>query len=81
LVAGLREELDGDLLAVWLYGSRARDEAEGDSPVYYSLRIYDADWLSERRRIRSFFLQEVDRDKRVLFGGTLYGDGIESSAA
>ena len=29
--------------------------AEGDSPPYYSLQMIDADWLVDRRRIRSFF--------------------------
>jgi predicted nucleotidyltransferase len=116
LVARLRSELGSDLLAVWLYGSRARGEAdptetdpdlrsdvdllaivddsrnaeelrwwalpmveaeadaEGDSPVYFSLRVFDADWLRGRRRIRSFFTQEVDRDKLVLAGGDLEGE-------
>jgi predicted nucleotidyltransferase len=116
IVGRLREEIGGDLLAVWLYGSRARGEAdpaetdpdlrsdvdllaivndsrdagelkwwaqpmveaegdaEGDSPVYYSLRIFDAGWLRGRRRIDSFFIQEVDRDKLVLAGGDLEGE-------
>lgn len=116
IVAGLESELGDDLLAVWLYGSRARGEAdptethhdrrsdidmmaivasgrdageaswelrprwealvvdEGDSPPYYSLRFYDADFLRDRRRIRSFFFQEVDRDKLVLAGGDLEGE-------
>lgn len=113
LLARLPEKLGPDLLAVWLYGSRARGEAnpyetdpdlrsdidllaivdpsangeearwwalpmveaeadaEGDSPVYYSLRIFDTDWLRDRREIRSFFTQEVDRDKVVLWGERL----------
>lgn len=119
LVARLKAELGDDLLAVWLYGSRARNEAdptevdpdrrsdvdliaivgpgrdasevawevqpqleaiadaEGDSPVYYSLRVYDAEFLRERRAIRDFFFQEVDRDKLVLHGDALpaYGGG------
>jgi len=116
LVGRLRTELGTDLLAVWLYGSRARGEAdpeetdpelrsdvdllalvdasrdaeqlrwwaqpmveaeadaEGDSPVYYSLRIFDDAWLRGRRRIRSFFAQEVDRDKIVLAGDDLEGE-------
>ncbi len=116
IVALLEEELGDDLLAVWLYGSRARGEAdpyethhdrrsdidmmaivdpgrdasaesweaqprleaavvaEGDSPPYYSLRFYDSDFLRDRRRIRSFFFAEVDRDKRVLAGGDLEGE-------
>ena len=116
IVARLQAELGDDLLAVWLYGSRARGEAdpyetdpdlrsdidmiaivgrgrdasafkwdftpkmigaveaEGDSPPYYSLRMIDADWLRNRRQIRSFFFQEVDRDKLVLAGGDLEGE-------
>ena len=115
LLAWLRGELGDDLLAVWLYGSRARREAdpteadpdrrsdvdllvvvtprvdaqgfgwdlrrrleefadsEGDSPVWYSPLVYDGDRLRERRRIRSFFVQEVDRDKVVLHGDSLEG--------
>ena len=115
LVAHLRSELGDDLLAIWLYGSRARGEAdptetdpdrrsdvdliailapgrnatdvawevqpqleaiadaEGDSPVYYSLRFYDADFLRERRAIRDFFFQEVDRDRLILHGDALPG--------
>lgn len=112
----LGSKIGPDLLAVWLYGSRARGEAdptetdpdlrsdvdllaivdssrdveeltrwalpmveeegdaEGDSPVYYSLRVFDTDWLRGRREIRSFFIQEVDRDKLVLAGGRLEGE-------
>jgi predicted nucleotidyltransferase len=115
IVSGLQDELGDDLLAVWLYGSRARGEAdptetdidrrsdidllvvvhpvrdassfawdflprveraadaERDSPVYYSVQVRDADWLADRRQIRSFFVQEVDRDKIVLAGSDLEG--------
>ncbi len=111
----LRTELGEDLLALWLYGSRARGEAdpdetdddrrsdidmivivdssrdvtafkreltlpmfaaveaEGDSPVFYSLHVYGADRLRNRREIRSFFFQEVDRDKIILAGSALEG--------
>jgi predicted nucleotidyltransferase len=113
LLGWLRREVGDDLLAVWLFGSRARREAnlaetdpdrrsdvdlmvivgprvdpvrlrwdlaprleeiadaEGDSPVWYSVHIYDRDRLSERRLIGSFFLREVDRDKVVLLGDRL----------
>jgi predicted nucleotidyltransferase len=116
IVERLEADLGDDLLAVWLYGSRARGEAdpeethhdrrsdidmmaivgagrdaadfkwdfipkmidiveaEGDSPPYYSLHFHQVDWLIDRRRIRSFFFQEVDRDKLVLSGGDLDGD-------
>jgi hypothetical protein len=53
----------------------AEADAVGESPVYYSLRIFDAEWLRDRRRIESFFTQEVDRDKVVLVGERL--DGAE----
>lgn len=46
-------------------------DAEGDSPIYYSLRVYDTEYLRDRRQIRSFFFQEVDRDKLVLHGSPL----------
>jgi len=123
IVEVLRNELGADLLAVWLYGSRARGEAdpdetdpdrrsdvdllaivdgsrdarqaswhvmplleavvdeEGDSPVFYSLRVFDTDWLRERRDIRSFFIQEVDGDKLVLYGQRLDEVGASGVAA
>jgi predicted nucleotidyltransferase len=116
IVASLEAELGDDLLAVWLYGSRARGEAdptethydlrsdidmmaivgpgrdvsafkweftpkligavedEDDSPPYYSMQMHELEWLIDRRRIRSFFFQEVDRDKLVLAGSRLEGE-------
>ena len=110
LVDWLRAGVGDDLLAVWLFGSRARGEAdlgetdpdrrsdvdlmvvvrsgvdsnrlkwelapaletiadeEGESPVWFSVLVYDKERLRERRQIRSFFLQEVDRDKLILLG-------------
>ena len=50
-------------------------DAEGDSPVWYSVHVYGIDRISERRRIGSFFMQEVDRDKVVLLGDGLEGLG------
>jgi predicted nucleotidyltransferase len=46
-------------------------EAEGQSPVWYSLTIRDLQWLGGRREIRSFFIAEVDRDKIILHGSAL----------
>ncbi|MBS1679224.1 MAG: hypothetical protein JST08_17745 [Actinobacteria bacterium] len=46
-------------------------DQQGESPVWFSVLVYDSERLGERRRIRSFFLQEVDRDKVVLFGDDL----------
>lgn len=42
-------------------------EADG-VPPRYSVYVRDRAWLEDRRKIRSFFVQEVDRDKIVLFG-------------
>ena len=102
LVENLKDELDADLVAVWLYGSRARGdkpgpdsdvdllvvtrggrrrdfdrvlalamdaaEAEGLNPFRISTKVADPEWVEGRRSIRSFFMQEVDRDKIVLVG-------------
>jgi len=38
------------------------------SPVFFSTLVYDVDRIAQRREIRSFFIQEVDRDKIVLYG-------------
>jgi len=40
----------------------------GASPVFFSTLVYDVDRIAQRREIRSFFIQEVDRDKIVLYG-------------
>lgn len=113
LVGVFRTELGEQLQAIWLYGSRARNEAdpgetdpdrrsdvdilvvvdpsrdasefsweairlveeaataEGDSPVWYSVLVWDSERLRDRREIGSFFAQEVDRDKIVLAGSAL----------
>lgn len=34
----------------------------------FSTQVFTPDWIAERRAIRSFYLQEVDRDKIVLAG-------------
>lgn len=123
LLASLERELGDHLLAVWLYGSRARGEAdltrtgpdtrsdvdlmvivapaaagwdemhessvrlvnaaadaEGDDPVWYSVHVHDSEHLRDRRRIRSFFFQEVDRDKVVLLGSPLDEPSDEETA-
>lgn len=45
--------------------------AEGESPFNFSVHVHDPKWLQERRAIKSFFIQEVDRDKVVLAGSGL----------
>ena len=112
LVGSLQDELAEDLRAIWLYGSRARGDAEveetdpdlrsdidlmviadggrrryddkvqnlahaaavgaGESPVWYSVFVFDPEWLQGRRAIDSFFIQNVDRDKLVLVGDSLH---------
>jgi predicted nucleotidyltransferase len=73
------DESDVDLLVVlareawqdqWRAARLAYDaaEAEGESPVWFSVQVYTPERLEQRREIRSFFIQEVDRDKIVLFG-------------
>jgi predicted nucleotidyltransferase len=43
-------------------------EAEAADPFGFSVHVYEPERLAQRREIRSFFIQEVDRDKVVLFG-------------
>lgn len=74
-----REESDVDLIVVaeradWegrspIYRllTRAADE-KGTSPAFFSVHVYDPGHVARRREIRSFFFQEVDRDKIVLIG-------------
>jgi predicted nucleotidyltransferase len=101
IVVALRDRFRDDLVAVWLYGSRARGESRpesdidllvvvrgadwrrehevmdvawdaaeevGASSAYFSVIVGAPEWIRERREIRSFFLQEVDRDKVVMYG-------------
>jgi predicted nucleotidyltransferase len=41
---------------------------EGSNPWRFSVQVYEPERLARRREIRSFFIQEVDRDKIVLAG-------------
>ena len=43
--------------------------AEGANPAGFSAQVYSPERLAQRRKIKSFFIQEVDRDKIVLAGG------------
>jgi predicted nucleotidyltransferase len=43
-------------------------ELEGSNPFVFSVKVVDPEWLAGRRRIESFFVQEVDRDKLILTG-------------
>lgn len=73
-----RPESDVDVIVVTTGGRDDRDlinrlswdaaEAEGMNPVTLAVHVFDPAWVQERREIRSFFIQEVDRDKLVLAG-------------
>ncbi|HZI90614.1 MAG TPA: HEPN domain-containing protein [Thermoleophilaceae bacterium] len=110
LVASLESELRDDLLAVWLFGSRARGEPPGDDSdvdlmvitrtgedpervqelrkeaagsegldlFRISTLVRDPAWIAERRAVDSFLLQEVDRDRIVLYGsdGGEFGERV-----
>ncbi len=56
-----------DQVVVSGLATRAAEEA-GTSPAFMAPRTYDPARVEDRRRIRSFFFQEVDRDKIVLYG-------------
>ena len=43
-------------------------EGEGLSYFLFSPHVYTPERIARRREIRSFFIQEVDRDKIVLYG-------------
>jgi predicted nucleotidyltransferase len=66
LVVSSRGRRDDDLRALEL--AFEATAAEGVNPACFSIKLYDPELVAERRRIRSFFMQEVDRDKIVLAG-------------
>ena len=66
LVISTRGEPDDDLRVIELGFEAA--EAEGANAAGFSIKLYDPELVAQRRRIRSFFMQEVDRDKIVLAG-------------
>jgi predicted nucleotidyltransferase len=74
-----RSDSDVDLLVI-TRGDPERDRqrvwktiddvarAMGVNPAVFVPHTWDRAWLEGRREIESFFIQEVDRDKIVLFG-------------
>ncbi|HEY5390082.1 MAG TPA: hypothetical protein VIJ83_05955, partial [Solirubrobacteraceae bacterium] len=46
-------------------------ESLGESPFFFSVKVMDPEWLRGRREIESFVIDEVDRDKLVLYGDEL----------
>ena len=73
LLGRLREEVGDDLLAVWLYGSRAR--AEADPTVTDPDRRSDVDLLAIAEG------GDERYDKLILYGDSLEGDGTRRQAA
>jgi predicted nucleotidyltransferase len=67
LLVVLDNQLPGDDFKVIRTVSNVVDKA-GVNPLLFSPLVYDVDRIAQRREIRSFFIQEVDRDKIVLFG-------------
>lgn len=66
LVVSTRGEPDDDLRVIELAFDAAA--AEGANAADFSIKLYDPELVAQRRKIHSFFMQEVDRDKIVLAG-------------
>jgi predicted nucleotidyltransferase len=66
LVVSTRGRFQDDFCIIKLLSKAA--EAEGVNSAFFSPKLYDPELIAQRREIRSFFMQEVDRDKIVLFG-------------
>lgn len=66
MVVSSRGGLDDHRQAIRLLWKAA--EPDGANPMAFSIKLYEPEWVAGRREIRSFFMQEVDRDKIVLFG-------------
>jgi predicted nucleotidyltransferase len=62
-----RGDPEADRRRVWALVDEAA-AAFGADPTAYVPHTWDRAWLENRRAIRSFFVQELDRDKVVLFG-------------
>ena len=66
IVVSSRNEREDDLRIRQLVVEAA--DAEGANAAWFSVKLYTPERVGDRRAIRSFFFQEVDRDKIVLFG-------------
>ncbi len=73
LLGRLREEVGDDLLAVWLYGSRARAEAD---PT-----VTDPDRRSDVNLLAIAEGGDERYDKLILYGDSLEGYGTRRQAA
>jgi predicted nucleotidyltransferase len=62
-----RGDATRDRQRVWALIDEAAREQEAN-PAAYVPHTWDRAWLENRRAIQSFFVQELDRDRIVLFG-------------
>lgn len=62
-----RGDPERDRTRVWALVDEVAREL-GVNPAAYVPHTWDRAWLEDRRAIRSFFVQELDRDRIVLFG-------------
>jgi predicted nucleotidyltransferase len=72
-----RPESDVDLMV--LVADRGREkqrvrrllydaaEAASANPAFFSAQVWDERWLADRRRIESLFLQELERERIVIY--------------
>lgn len=61
------DEGSDDVLTAILLVDQAAEELGLERPIV-SIKVHDLRWLEGRRQIDSFFIQDVDRDKVVLYG-------------
>ncbi len=66
IVVSTRAARDDHLRAIELGTEIAL--AEGANPALFSIKLFDPEYVAQRRQIDSFFMREVDRDKVVLAG-------------
>lgn len=62
-----RGDPEQDRSVVWALIDEVARDLDAD-PTAYVPHTWDRAWLENRRAIRSFFVQELDRDKIVLYG-------------
>jgi predicted nucleotidyltransferase len=65
-IADADPDADDDILTAISLVDEATEDLRVPRPIV-SIKVYDPGWLEGRRRIDSFFIREVDRDKVVLY--------------
>lgn len=66
IVVANRADPDDQLRAIQLVVEIALEEEA--NPARFSIKLFAPEYVEQRRQIRSFFMQEVDREKIVLTG-------------